>query len=72
VVELVHGPPGTIPEYKLVLVLITAVITIQVHMGFPNSIVGEETMHIVDDCTAWANSLFDDCMTGGLESGVFY
>ena len=36
VVELVHGPPGTIAEHKLVLVLATAVITIQVHMCFPN------------------------------------
>jgi hypothetical protein len=27
-VERVHGPPGTIPEHKLVLVLATAVITI--------------------------------------------
>ena len=51
-VELVHGPPGTIPEHKLVLVLATAVITIQVHMCFPNSMVGEEMVHIVDDCAA--------------------
>ena len=28
-VELVHRPPGTIPEHKRVLVLATAVITIQ-------------------------------------------
>jgi hypothetical protein len=63
VVELVHGPPGTIPENKL-NVLATAVITIQVHMCFPNSIV-EEIVHV-------GSSLFDDCMTGGLESGVFY
>ena len=49
VVELVHGPPGTIPDHKLVLVLATAVITIQVHTCFPNSVVGEEMVHVVDD-----------------------
>ena len=53
VVELVHGPPGTIPEHKLVLVLSTAVITIQVHTCFPNvfsnSVADEEMVHVVDD-----------------------
>jgi hypothetical protein len=38
VVELVHGPPGIIPEHKLVLVLATAVITTKVHKCFPNSV----------------------------------
>ena len=51
VVELVHGPPGTIPEHKLVIILATAVNTLQVHTGFPNSVVGEEMVHVVD-CTA--------------------
>ena len=52
VVELKHGPPDTIPEHKHVLVLAPAVITIQVHMSFPYSVVGEEMVHVVDDCAA--------------------
>jgi hypothetical protein len=40
------------PEHKLVLVLSTAVITTQVHMWFPNFVVGEEMVHVVDDCAA--------------------
>ena len=51
-VEPVHGPPGTIPEHKLVLVLATAVITTQVHKCFPNSVVREAMVHIVDDLPA--------------------
>ena len=47
--EVVHGPPGTITDDKLVLVLATAVITIQVHTCFPNSVF-EEMVHVVDDC----------------------
>jgi hypothetical protein len=50
VVELVHCPPGTIPEHKLVIVLATAVIAIQVHTYFPNFVVGECT--VIDDCAA--------------------
>ena len=49
VVELVHDPPGTIPEHKRVIVLVTEVITIQVHTCFPNSVV-EEMMHVAGDC----------------------
>ena len=51
-VELVHGPPGTRPEHTLVLVFATAVITIQIHTCFPNSVVGEEMVNVVDDCSA--------------------
>ena len=51
-VELVHGPPGIIPEHKLVIVFATAIITILVHTCFPNSIVGEEMVQVVDDCAA--------------------
>jgi hypothetical protein len=50
--ELVHGPQGTIPEHTLVLVLATAVNTIQVHTCFLNSVVGEEMVHLVDDLAA--------------------
>ena len=42
VVELVHGPPGTIPEHKSVLILTIAVITIQAHTYVPTSLVGEK------------------------------
>jgi hypothetical protein len=52
VMEFVHGLPGTIPEHKCVLVLATAVITIQVHTCFSNSVVGEEMVHVVEDCAA--------------------
>ena len=52
VVELVYGPPGTIPEHKCVLVLATAFITIQVHTCFPNSVVVEEILHVVEDYAA--------------------
>ena len=38
-------------EHKLVLVLATGVITIQVHTCFTNTVV-EEVVHVVDDCAA--------------------